>query len=185
VINEYTDEPQLGYCSKCGEQLYQGAMAERKKEYYNLYSSISNLMPVIPVVTLQNPMGWEYTVIKMITAQITMGTGVFSEIASSFSDMVGNPSKSYGEKIKAGENDCFMQLRVQALNVGANAVIGTDIDYSEMGGGKNLIMVCMAGTAIRLKNMEMVSQTFEKEMNLLFEQNKRIGYLKSLAETNS
>ena len=44
------------------------------------------------------------------------------------------------------------QLRAKALKIGANAVIATDIDYGEVGSLKGMLMVCAAGTAIKLEN---------------------------------
>lgn len=43
-------------------------------------------------------------------------------------------------------------LRTKALLMGGHAILGTDIDYSEVGGGKGMLMVCMAGTAVRFNS---------------------------------
>ena len=77
-------------------------------------------------------------------------SGVVSEFTSSFTDLFGVQSGRFNKKLKAGEDICFAQLRKQALDLGGNAVIATDIDYSEVGGGKGMLMVCMGGTAIKL-----------------------------------
>nr|ARK13448.1 hypothetical protein A6C57_25640 [Fibrella sp. ES10-3-2-2] len=109
-------------------------------------------MGCIPVVFIQNPLGWEYEVLSMVTGQSTTGTGVFSEFAASMTDLFGMQSGRYNAKLKAGEEMCFAQLRKQTIQLGGNAVIATDIDYSEVGGDKGMLMVCMAGTAVKVKN---------------------------------
>jgi uncharacterized protein YbjQ (UPF0145 family) len=181
LINEYVNTPQSGYCTKCGSDLLSDAKSSRNREFQKIGNSLYNSLHIIPIITLQHPAGWDYSVIRMITAQSTMGTGVFTEFAASFSDMLGNQSKGYNDKIKVAENNCLLQLRIQALNLGANAVIGTDIDYSEMGGAKSMVMVCMSGTAISLKNMDILNEDFQENMKLLSEQNERIAYLKEFA----
>ncbi|MEZ4840244.1 MAG: heavy metal-binding domain-containing protein [Flavobacteriaceae bacterium] len=54
----------------------------------------------------------------------------------------------HNEKLQLGEENCFLQLVVKALNLGGNAIIATDIDYSEVGNSKGLLMICASGTAI-------------------------------------
>ncbi len=180
LINEYVDEPQLGYCSKCGEDLLQGATTAAQKEIASLSRTIQKLIYNFPIISLQQPFGWDYKVIKIVTAQSTMGTGVFTEIASSFTDMLGQESKKYNEKIKTGEENCFAQLRIQAMQLDANAIIGTDIDYAEMGAGKSMVMVCMTGTAIRLNNPEIIFDQYEEQAKTMKESNSRIAELKKL-----
>lgn len=180
LINEYIDEKQDGYCSKCGEKLIKDATTKRDEEFEMLSGNIKTWLPLIPVVTLQQPFEWDYRVMRMITAQSTMGTGVFTELTSSFTDLVGRQSGSYNEKLKQGENNCLDQMRTQALNIGANAVIGVDIDYSDIGGAKSMVMVCMSGTAIYLKNPQIISEKFEEKMKELIEFNNRIKYLRRL-----
>ena len=51
---------------------------------------------------------------------------------------------------------CFSQLRAKAINLGGNAIIGTDIDYGDVGEGKGMLMVCAAGTAIKIINTDIL-----------------------------
>lgn len=68
---------------------------------------------------------------------------------------------------------CFAQLRKQALDLGGNAVIATDIDYSEVGGEKGMLMVCMGGTAIKLKNTSALGQDRANKIDELIKLNER------------
>gem|GEM_PF-4303678 len=58
------------------------------------------------------------------------------------------------------EDSCADQLRVQCLKMRGNTIIGTDVDYSDLGSGENMIMVCMSGTAIRLCNPEVLGSDY-------------------------
>ncbi len=158
IINEYSDEQFDAYCTKCGNELYsicsQLLIEEKKKLTLEIY----DLMGSIPVISIHTPYKWEYEILEMVTGQSTTGTGVISEFTSSFTDLFGTQSKHYNQKLKYGENMCFAQLRKQTLDLGGNAVIGTDIDYSEVGGQKGMLMVCMGGTAINITNIEVLGK---------------------------
>ena len=58
----------------------------------------------------------------------------------------------YSEKRKGGEEKCKSILRAQTIKLGGNAILETDIDYSDAGGSKVMLMVCMAGTAVKITN---------------------------------
>lgn len=72
---------------------------------------------------------------------------------------------------------CFAQLRKQTLDIGGNAVIATDIDYSELGASKGMIMVCMAGTAIKLKNPNVLGEQKANQIDELVVVNDRLYHL--------
>ena len=72
---------------------------------------------------------------------------------------------------------CFAQLRKQALDLGGNAVIATDIDYSEIGAAKGMLMVCMAGTSIRLKNIDILGNEKSAKIDKLISLNSRFRHL--------
>ncbi|RYX84800.1 heavy metal-binding domain-containing protein [bacterium] len=103
----------------------------------------------------------------MVTAQSVTGTGVISEISSSFSDFFGMQSNKLNSKLKNGENICRAELRIEAFRIGANAIIGTDIDYAEVGGDKGMLMVCMSGTAVKLNNPEIISDELSEKLQKL------------------
>ncbi|AYQ31463.1 heavy metal-binding domain-containing protein [Runella sp. SP2] len=179
LINLFRQANASAYCSKCGKDLYEKVLYEYKDEKIKLQKSIEELFGCIPVITLQSPSNWEYEVVDMVTGQSTTGTGVFSEFSSSFNDLLGTQSGSYNRKLRFGENLCKAQLRKQALSLGADAVIGTDIDYSEVGGEKGMLMVCMAGTAVRLKNISILGSEQSRELEHLKKMYDRLRVLNS------
>ena len=81
------------------------------------------------------------------------------------------------KKIKKGENLCYQQLRMQTLQQGGNAVIATDIDYSEIGSGRGMLMVCMAGTAIYLDNTDILFKDIKELISKLNTYINRLNYL--------
>lgn len=177
LINEYGEEKAQRYCSKCGKNLFEKANSKFQTEKNNLTVYLKNKINNIPVVSTHSPLNWDYRVLDMVTGQSTTGTGVVTEFTSSFTDLFGSQSNRHNQKLKGGENMCFAQLRMQALNLGGNAVIATDIDYSEIGAAKGMLMVCMAGTAIKLNNTDVLEKEKTEIIDKLSSANKRLKEL--------
>ncbi|RCS28531.1 hypothetical protein DUT90_00060 [Polaribacter sp. WD7] len=177
IINEYNEPKAEGYCSKCGKELYEKYSNQIASERKNLTNQMQKLINNIPVISVHTPMNWDYQVIGMVTGQSSTGTGVITEFTSSFTDFFGAQSGRHNEKLKAGEDMCFIQLRKQAIDLGANAVIATDIDYSEIGAGKGMLMVCMAGTAVKLNNVDVIGSGKSELLDKLQEVNSRLKWL--------
>ncbi len=177
IINEYHDVKSDAYCNKCGGELlkkYTNLMTSEKKR---LGEKLKELFSSIPVVSTHSPFKWDYEVIDMVTGQSTTGTGVITEFTSSFTDLFGVQSGRHNEKLKVGEDLCFAQLRRKTLDLGGNAVIGTDIDYSEVGGNRGMLMVCMAGTSVNLKNTEVLGKDRSERIDEIKNLNSRFQHL--------
>lgn len=99
-------------------------------------------------------MGWSYEPIGIVTAQTVTGTGIFSDVASAFTDLFGTQSGTYNTKLREGENFCKASLQSQAIELGGNAVLAVDVDYAEVGGQRAMLMVCMTGTAIKVADCQ-------------------------------
>lgn len=120
-----------------------------------LSRELAALLPEIPMLSIQGPPGWEYEPISIVTAQSVTGTGLLSNLTSFVTDALGRQSGLFIEKLQEGEGLCRNSLRMQALMLGCDAIMGVDADYAEIGGTKAMLMVCMTGTAVKLKSYEM------------------------------
>ena len=177
IINEYNEPSSEGYCSKCGKELYEKHKAKIIEERKSLTKRMQILIANIPVISLHSPLNWDYEILGMVTGQSTTGTGVLTEFTSSFTDLFGAQSGRHNKKLKAGEDICFIRLRKEAMDIGANAVIATDIDYAEIGSGKGILMVCMAGTAVKLKNVNIIGEDKAQLLDELKDVAKRVKWL--------
>ncbi|WP_287821468.1 putative heavy metal-binding protein [Clostridium sp.] len=84
----------------------------------------------------------------IIFGEVISGVDVIKDIAAGLTNFFGGRSKSYeGELIQARE-EALLEMENRAVAVGANAVIGVDIDYEVLGQGGNMIMVTASGTAV-------------------------------------
>ena len=177
IINEYHSPKSEGYCNKCGGDLYSKYKELLKKEKAEITEKLEELISIIPVISTPSPLGWDYEVLDMVTGQSTMGTGAITEFTSTITDFLGTQSSRHNKKLKLGENLCFAQLRKQTIDLGGNAVIASDIKYTELGALKGMIMVCMNGTAIKLKNSEILGDKKSSKIDSLVQLNDRLTTL--------
>jgi uncharacterized protein YbjQ (UPF0145 family) len=176
IINEYSDKKSERHCEKCSYKLYFDCEEKLKNEKRDLSQKLNNSIENIPVVSIHSPLKWDYKVLGMVTGQTTTGTGVLTEFTSSFTDFFGVQSERHNKKLKNGENMCLLQLRSQTLDMGGNAVIATDIDYSEVGSG-GMLMVCMTGTSINLENIEILGKEKKKIIEEVKSIKKRLSFI--------
>jgi len=178
-VSEMFNKQITAGCSKCLGDLYGNAIAELGKQQIELRKKLQLAMQSVPIITAQAPVNWHYTAMGLVTGQSTTGTGAFSELASSWTDFFGLQSAAYNNKIAAGEMLCMEQLRAKTIQLGGNAIIAADIDYSELGGLKGMIMVCMSGTAIKIENLDILTDTQAQGITNIDRITSRIRQLES------
>lgn len=147
-------------CNRCGDEALTDAKRSLRTESATLTRAVLAILPEVPIASIHSPFGWEYDVVGVITAQSVTGTGIFSDVASTFTDLFGSQSGTYNAKLREGENLCKASLRAQAIEAGANAILAADIDYAEVGGQRAMLMVCMTGTAVVLINTDCIAEGF-------------------------
>lgn len=156
VIKEYSEETEElpeKYCQSCGSDILNESIRKLRQEKNEIKDFIKNNISKMPIVTSDYVPDWTYRTLKIVTGQSTTGTGIFSEVGGDISDFFGVQSNSHNKKLKEGENKCFNEMRSKALKMGGNAIISTDIDYSEIGGSNNMLMVCAGGTAVNVEEI--------------------------------
>lgn len=91
-------------------------------------------------------------VIEVISAECAFGMNVFKDFFAGVSDFFGGRNRSTQNTLRDARRAVMRDLRQEAFDVGADAVIGIDLDYSEFsGGGKSMLFVVATGTAVKLK----------------------------------
>ena len=84
----------------------------------------------------------------IVTGETIIGANFIKDIFASVRDFVGGRSASY-EKVLREAKDIAMQEMIQrAQQMGANAIVGIDIDYETIGQGNSMLMVATSGTAV-------------------------------------
>jgi uncharacterized protein YbjQ (UPF0145 family) len=84
----------------------------------------------------------------VVVAQGVLGVNVFKDVAAGMRNIFGGRSQSYENELASGVSDSLAELERQAEQLGADAVIGVDIDYESV--GSQMLMVSASGTAVKL-----------------------------------
>lgn len=107
----------------------------------------------IKVTTASSLEGYTITeTLDVISAECVFGMNVFKDFFAAVTDVVGGRSLTTQKVLKDAQKECLLGLREEAGELGANAVIGADLKYSEFsGGGKSMLFVVATGTAVIVK----------------------------------
>lgn len=84
----------------------------------------------------------------IVTGEVIAGANVVRDIFASFSDFFGGRSGKYEEVLTRAREEALAEMRAKAASMGANAVIGVDIDYEVLGKAGSMLMVSVSGTAV-------------------------------------
>lgn len=86
----------------------------------------------------------------IVFGEVISGVNFFKDFGASIRNLIGGRSSSYeGELISAREN-ALKELGARAAQLGADAVVGIDIDYEVLGADNGMLMVTASGTAVTL-----------------------------------
>ncbi|WP_100658319.1 heavy metal-binding domain-containing protein [Alteromonas flava] len=85
----------------------------------------------------------------IVVGEAVMGANLFKDLFASIRDIVGGRSGSYEDELTRARKIAFAEIEQEARMLGANAVIGIDIDYQVIGDKGSMLMVSIAGTAVR------------------------------------
>ncbi len=84
----------------------------------------------------------------LVSGEAILGANLFKDVFAGVRDIVGGRSKAYEEELRRAKEIATEEMIEQARALGANAVIGVDLDYETIGKGGGMLMVSASGTAI-------------------------------------
>lgn len=84
----------------------------------------------------------------IVTSEAIMGANMFRDFLASLSDIVGGRSGAYETKLAEARQVALDELEQHARGLGANAIVGVDIDYEVLGQTNGMLMVSASGTAV-------------------------------------
>jgi uncharacterized protein YbjQ (UPF0145 family) len=87
----------------------------------------------------------------LVAGEAILGANLFRDLFASIRDIVGGRSGSYEKVLNDARKTAIAELTDRAEELGANAVIGVDIDYETVGTNGSMLMVTAAGTAVRIE----------------------------------
>lgn len=86
----------------------------------------------------------------IVTAETIIGANAFRDLAASVRDFFGGRSGSYEDVLIEAKQTALKELEERAQRMGANAIVGVDLDYETVGASGSMLMVVASGTAVRI-----------------------------------
>jgi uncharacterized protein YbjQ (UPF0145 family) len=86
----------------------------------------------------------------IVTGEAIIGANIFSDFFARVRDVVGGRAGSYENKLAEARAIAMREMQEEAARLGANAVVGIDLDYQVLGDKNGMLMVTVCGTAVVL-----------------------------------
>jgi uncharacterized protein YbjQ (UPF0145 family) len=86
----------------------------------------------------------------IVTGETIIGANIFKDLFASIRDIVGGRSGSYERVLREAKDTALREMTENATKLGANAIVGIDLDYETVGKNGGMLMVTASGTAVRL-----------------------------------
>ncbi|UBM60234.1 heavy metal-binding domain-containing protein [Marinilongibacter aquaticus] len=86
----------------------------------------------------------------LVSGETIIGANFIKDFFAGIRDIVGGRSGSYERVLNEAKNTSISEMAERAKNMGANAIIGIDLDYETLGQGNGMLMVTASGTAVIL-----------------------------------
>ncbi|MGH2592878.1 MAG: heavy metal-binding domain-containing protein [Anaerolineae bacterium] len=105
-------------------------------------------MLVSTTPTIENKRIVKY--LGLVTGEAILGANIFKDLFAGIRDIVGGRSAAYEQELRKAKDIALEEMQQQAAALGANAVVGVDLDYETVGQG-SMLMVSASGTAVVLE----------------------------------
>jgi uncharacterized protein YbjQ (UPF0145 family) len=86
----------------------------------------------------------------IVTGEAIMGANLFKDLFAGVRDIVGGRSGAYEDELRKARSIALEELSAVAAQLGADAVVGVDLDYETVGQNGSMLMVTASGTAVKL-----------------------------------
>ena len=84
----------------------------------------------------------------IVFGEVITGINVFKDIGAGLLNIFGGRSQGYEEELMAARENALAEMDQRAYALGANAVVGVDVDYEVLGTDNGMLMVSVSGTAV-------------------------------------
>jgi uncharacterized protein YbjQ (UPF0145 family) len=131
------------------EERYGSDFVYEENPSHEFFQKLQTQINKIEVFTF-NPFNEEgaYRDLGLVSGYATVGTGLLTDLVSTFNDFMGEDSKIYNDKMSQAESACLRKLKTKAHSLGATAVIALSVSFTELTSGHGMLMIGMIGTAV-------------------------------------
>jgi uncharacterized protein YbjQ (UPF0145 family) len=86
----------------------------------------------------------------IVTSEAIIGANIVKDLFAGIRDIVGGRSGTYERVIEEARMNALQELEAKAQSMGANAVVGIDLDFETIGANGSMLMVVATGTAVNI-----------------------------------
>lgn len=146
--SELTD----GLCTTCkAEQEKEAEVLAEHKRREDLERQATDRVKNVLITTESNPDLPIIDRLGIVSSECVFGMNIITHLFSSVTDVVGGRSKSQQTAFRNARETVLQELKMEAAMLGGNAVVAVKLDYSEIsGGGKSMLFLVGAGTAVKI-----------------------------------
>ncbi|MCZ7557857.1 MAG: heavy metal-binding domain-containing protein [Bacteroidia bacterium] len=87
----------------------------------------------------------------IVTGEAILGANIFKDIFAGIRDIVGGRSATYENELRSAKDIALREMQERAQAMGANAIVGVDLDYENLGASGGMLMVTASGTAVVIR----------------------------------
>lgn len=87
----------------------------------------------------------------IVFGEVISGIDFIKDFAAGISNFFGGRSGTYEQELMAARENAIREMEQRAYSMGANAVVGVDVDYEVLGANNGMLMVTVSGTAVRIE----------------------------------
>ncbi|MGH9385831.1 MAG: heavy metal-binding domain-containing protein [Vicinamibacterales bacterium] len=84
----------------------------------------------------------------IVTGEAILGANIFRDLFAGIRDIVGGRSAAYERELRSAREIAIVEIQQAAAELGANAIVGVDLDYETVGSNGSMLMVTVSGTAV-------------------------------------
>lgn len=84
----------------------------------------------------------------IVFGEVITGINMFKDMGAGLRNIFGGRSQGYEDELAQARNNALRELQERAAALGANAVVGVDVDYEILGADNGMLMVSASGTAV-------------------------------------
>ena len=86
----------------------------------------------------------------VVSGGVILGANIFRDLFAGIRDIVGGRAASYESVLREAREGALREMTAEAARLGADAVVGVDLDYETLGANNGMLMVTASGTAVKL-----------------------------------
>jgi uncharacterized protein YbjQ (UPF0145 family) len=87
----------------------------------------------------------------IVLGETILGANIFRDFMAGITDIIGGRSQAYEESLNKARTTAIEEMTQHATQLGANAIVGIDVDYETVGQNGSMLMVAVSGTAVTVE----------------------------------